>query len=155
MVTVCISGNNARCDILLQTFSYTVLVASFPCRPHLAFCLYHTASNRKQSEMNLHSYSWSLSPRKSYIPTWCTRVSQQLQLIKSSCKSGLFMPYHPPHCSLIPRSFPPPVFDRLQCAKTEGEGLGEIVTCMTSGRREGRYDGGRGSGSCTFYRATW
>ena len=27
--------------------------------------------------------------------------------------------------SLIPRLFPPPVFDRLQYAKTEGEGLGE------------------------------
>ena len=27
--------------------------------------------------------------------------------------------------SLIPRPFPPPVFDRLQYAKMEGEGLGE------------------------------
>ena len=38
--------------------------------------------------------------------------------------------------SLVPRSFPPPVFDCLQYAKMEGEGLGERVTCMTSGRRE-------------------
>ena len=39
--------------------------------------------------------------------------------------------------SLVPRLFTPPVFDRLQYAKTEGEGLGERVKCMTSGRREG------------------
>ena len=31
--------------------------------------------------------------------------------------------------SLIPRLFPPPVFDRLQYANTEGEGLGDLVTC--------------------------
>ena len=38
---------------------------------------------------------------------------------------------------LVPRPFPPPVFDRLQYAKTEGEGLGERVTCVTPGRHEG------------------
>ena len=38
--------------------------------------------------------------------------------------------------SLVPRPFPPPVFDRLQY-KNGGEGLGERVTCVTSGRREG------------------
>ena len=43
--------------------------------------------------------------------------------------------------SLVPRPFPPPVFDRLQYAKTEGEGLGERVTCVTSGRREESEDG--------------
>ena len=43
-----------------------------------------------------------------------------------------------PH-SLVPRPFPPPVFDRILYAKTEGEGLGERVTCVTSGRREGRH----------------
>ena len=42
-------------------------------------------------------------------------------------------------CSLVPRPFPPPVFDRILYAKTEGEGLGERVTCVTSGRREGRH----------------
>ena len=31
--------------------------------------------------------------------------------------------------SLIPRLFPPPVFDHLQYASTEGEGLGDLVTC--------------------------
>ena len=36
--------------------------------------------------------------------------------------------------SLVPRPFPPPVFDRLQY-KNGGEGLGERVTCVTSGRR--------------------
>ena len=45
--------------------------------------------------------------------------------------------------SLVPRPFPPPVFDRILYAKTEGEGLGERVTCVTSGRREGRHTGGR------------
>ena len=38
--------------------------------------------------------------------------------------------------------FLPPVFDRLLYAKSEGEGLGERVTCMMSGRREGRCEGG-------------
>ena len=41
--------------------------------------------------------------------------------------------------SLVPRPFPPPVFDRILYAKTEGEGLGERFTCVTSGRREGRH----------------
>ena len=31
--------------------------------------------------------------------------------------------------SLITRLFPPPVFDRLQYANMEGEGLGDLVTC--------------------------
>ena len=31
-------------------------------------------------------------------------------------------------CSLVPRPFTPPVFDRLQNAKTEGEGLGNFIT---------------------------
>ena len=37
--------------------------------------------------------------------------------------------------SLVPRLFPPPVFDRLRYANTEGEGLGDLVTCGTSGRQ--------------------
>ena len=42
--------------------------------------------------------------------------------------------------SLVPRPFPPPVFDRILYAKTDRrEGLGERVTCVTSGRREGRH----------------
>ena len=42
------------------------------------------------------------SPRRSCIPTCSTRVSQLLQLIKSSkfsCKCGLFIPSNPPHCT--------------------------------------------------------
>ena len=39
---------------------------------------------------------------------------------------------------LVPRPFPPPISDRLQYAKTEGDSLGESVMCMTSGRLEGR-----------------
>ena len=44
--------------------------------------------------------------------------------------------------SLVPRPLPPPVFDCILYAKTEGEGLGERVMCVTSGRREGRREGG-------------
>ena len=44
--------------------------------------------------------------------------------------------------SLVPRPFPPQVFDRILYAKTEGEGLGERVTCVMSGRREDRHRGG-------------
>ena len=52
--------------------------------------------------------------------------------------------YWPPthwRCSLVPRPFPPPVFDSILYVKTEGEGLGERVTCMMSGWREGRHKG--------------
>ena len=42
---------------------------------------------------------------------------------------------------VVPRLFPPPVFDRILYAKTEGEGLGERVMCVTSGRHEGRHGG--------------
>ena len=42
-----------------------------------------------------------------------------------------------------PRPFPPPVFDCILYVKTEGEGLGERVTCVMSGRHEGRREGGR------------
>ena len=33
------------------------------------------------------------------------------------------------YINLVPRPFKPPVFDRLQYASTEGEGLGDLVTC--------------------------
>ena len=53
---------------------------------------------------------------------------------------------------LVPRPFPPPAFDRLQYEKTEGEGLGERVTCMTSGRHEGAVpDEGSCDPSCSIY----
>ena len=52
-------------------------------------------------------------------------------------RPSLFFATFPLPCSLVPRPFPPQVFDRVQYAKTEGEGLGERVTCMTSGRHEG------------------
>ena len=47
--------------------------------------------------------------------------------------------------SLVPRPFPPPVFDRILYAKMEGEGLGERVTCVTSGRRGVDTGGGGGA----------
>ena len=43
-------------------------------------------------------------------------------------------------CSLVPRPFPPPVFERLQYAKTEGKGLGERVMYVISGRVDVRVD---------------
>jgi len=44
--------------------------------------------------------------------------------------------------SLIPRPFPPPVFDRLQYANTEKEGLGDFVTCGYVRQTERRHMGG-------------
>ena len=62
------------------------------------------------------------------IATVARDIQGQVQVINSQC-------------SLVPRPFPPPVFDHLQY-KNGGEGLGERVTCVTSGRREGRREGG-------------
>ena len=86
---------------------HTVSVASFPGRPRLAFCRFNTTQQATETQVAAWEWSytvtlWLLSPRKSCIPTWNIRVSQQLQLINSykfSCKSGLFMPSHPPHCT--------------------------------------------------------
>ena len=77
---------------------HTVSVASFPCTPHPAFCPLPPYSKQQKARWGpekeaTQSTFWLLSPRKSCIPTWSTRVSQQLQLIKSykfSCKSGLY-----------------------------------------------------------------
>ena len=43
--------------------------------------------------------------------------------------------------SLVPRPFPPPVFDCLQYANTKGEGLGDLVTCSDIRYTEGRHTG--------------
>jgi len=40
---------------------------------------------------------------------------------------------------LIPRSFPPPVFNHLQYANTEGVGLGELDMCGDVRKTEGRH----------------
>ena len=50
--------------------------------------------------------------------------------------------------SLVPRLLPPPVFHHLQYAKTEGEGLGERVMCVTPGRCEGKREGGAVTNRC-------
>ena len=100
-------GNNATCDTLLQTFSYTVSVALIPMYVPPSFCPLPPYSKQQKAGWGpekeaTQSTLWLLSPRKSCIPTWSTRVSQQLQLIKPykfSCKSGLFLPSHPPHCT--------------------------------------------------------
>ena len=53
-------------------------------------------------------------------------VGMLLWALKSQ---SLIFPWHT--CSLVPRLFPPPVllFDCLQYANTEEEGLGDLVTC--------------------------
>ena len=66
------------------------------------------------------------------------RICIAVQRLSRKCVQNKIRPL-----SLVPRPFPPPVFDRILCAKTEGEGLGERVTCVTSGRREGQTHGGR------------
>ena len=43
-------------------------------------------------------------------------------------------------------SFPPPVFDPLQHANMEGEGLGDLATCGGVRWTESRHMGGRGGG---------
>ena len=66
----------------------------------------------------------------------CGSINVMLMIIRSL--SSFTLTLH----SLVPRPFPPPVFDHILHAKTEGEGLGERVTCVTSERREGRREGG-------------
>ena len=39
--------------------------------------------------------------------------------------------------NFIPRPLPHPVFERLQYANMEGEGQGDLVMCVTSGRHAG------------------
>ena len=43
--------------------------------------------------------------------------------------------------SLVPRPFPPPVFDPLQFANTEREDLGDLVMCGCVRSTEGRHTG--------------
>jgi len=44
-------------------------------------------------------------------------------------------------CEQGPRPFLPPVFDRLQCANMEEEGLGDLVLCNDIRYTEGRHTG--------------
>ena len=46
----------------------------------------------------------------------------------NSIKHTNLIPSLAPRPSLVPRPSTPPVFDRLQYAKTEGEGLGNFIT---------------------------
>ena len=49
--------------------------------------------------------------------------------------------------SLIPRPLPPPVFDHLQYANMEGEGLGDLVNTGTIIRRQRVDTWGGGGGT--------
>ena len=79
---------------------------------------------------------YSLSPFVTFMSSismsadreWMTGTSTaQKQLVKN--KYSVQHNTRALTTSLVPRPFPLPVFDRILYAKTEGEGLGERVTC--------------------------
>ena len=82
-----------------------VSVASFPCTPrpalcHLPFCKQQEV--RRQSEKDsTQSTLWILSPRKLHTHTKYKSIpaGATYWAYKFSCKYGLFMPSHPPHCT--------------------------------------------------------
>ena len=92
---------------------------------------YSTLNAEMRSEYNRIMFDFH--PRLPYIHVLV------LLLLLSVPKRSPFLATFPLPCSLVSRPFPPQAFDRLQYAKTGGEGLGERVTCMTSGtcRHEG------------------
>ena len=90
----------------------------------------------------INTYYGKLATRI-YMTVFASSISEQkltycLSLPQRAPADVWFSDRYPVY-SLVPRPFPPPVFDRILYAKTEGEGLGERVTCVTSGRREGRH----------------
>ena len=109
------SGHENHCYQLIELSTHSLKVSSYytqgPCLLFIIFC--------------------DLVSRTTHLWT-----SVSLFRLVTQCKLA---PATGAQCSLVPRPFPPPVFDRILYAKTEGEGLGERVTCVTSGRREGRH----------------
>ena len=110
--------------------------SNFPCTRHEA----HDTQVCTCSSMNKYNFT-----------RYC--VDAQSVSLDTKCLEKLLLPINTQHyslfqiaiwrqTSLVPRSFLPSVFDHLRYAKTEREGLGERVTCMTSGRHEGRHEGG-------------
>ena len=73
---------------------------------------------------------WNLEQQEEHVASNLLHTSGQ-------CGPNIIQVMHSP-TSLIPASS----FDRLQYAKMEGEGLGERVMCVTSGKHEGRREGG-------------
>ena len=79
------------------------------------------------------------------IPNKCTQECYYEVIMNQSevrLHTGCSVHFHPSRYARPLALFPPPVFDRILYAKMEGEGLGERVTCVTSGGREGRHRGG-------------
>jgi len=70
----------------------------------------HTHTTHTHTYMHTHTHTHT-----------CTHMHTH---IHTHTHTHTYMPH-----SLVPRPFPPPVFDRLQYANMEGEGLGDLVTC--------------------------
>jgi len=75
--------------------------------------------------------------------TTCIFVCEKLDVKRSSrsqnqpdqllCNASyIILQFHGIATDQSPRPFPPPVFDRLQYANTDGEGLGDLVACSSS-----------------------
>jgi len=93
----------------------------------------------------LHSVNWQgfrqamSTPSKYMVSTVGLRRGLRVSPWQSLLKVRLhvdqcmyivyYFNYFSQNYSLVPRLFPPPVFDHLQYANTEGKGLGDLVTC--------------------------
>ena len=71
---------------------------------------------------------WTFKCTKNDTHSLCsnTKMEGNTHATTPSCVKGIILWYL---YSLVPRPFPPPVFDRLQYANMEGEGLEDLVTC--------------------------
>ena len=76
-----------------------------------------TVRVQRRLEPNMQCYNTDCHKNKSVyvLSLFCVRFDQWIQLTVITC-------------NLFPRPSTPPVFDRLQYAKTEGEGLGNFIT---------------------------
>ena len=63
----------------------------------------------------------------------CVRACVYVSVLENLLGTIFLFPPPPTRTtsSSVPRPFPPPLFDHLQYANTEGEDLGNLVTCST------------------------
>ena len=150
---------------------YSVKLISFSkilqiLQPHLSIrclvldCFMHeTAVHLPCMQSCLHNQVWSLSPAQlimfgTYLlatPAWLTRfgIDQNVSLCSGQlCNTHIYMQTgflqgDVVYCSLVPRPSHRPVFDHLQYAKTEGEGLVHFVTLRMSVSTQVDRGGGR------------
>ena len=141
-------------------YTYSVKLISFSktlqiLRPHLSIrclvldCFMHeTAVHLPCMQSRLHNQVWSLSPAQlirfgPYLlvtPAWLTSfgIDQNVSLCSGqlcnthTCRPAFFFHGDVVYCSLVLRPSHRPVFDHLQYAKTEGEGLVHFVTLRMS-----------------------